>query len=192
MTVTRTVIDLGSGEQRAVDKPLLYIGDLLKAEEHFIAGEALLSDDVRATRPARVYRPERWAVAEPMVRGLSAGGVWFRTCGSAILVMLRKTGLSETDQCTTEQGLGRILSSRPPVDSNSVTSGPAEVDPVLCAPPGPATNTGGAGGRPSSAGAAFGAGNATPNSTPVARQVRPAATEPTTRSLRSCGPAFPR
>ena len=48
--------------------------------------------------------------------------------------MLRKTDLCETDQCTTEQGLGRILSSRPPVDSNSVTSGPAEVDPVLRAP----------------------------------------------------------
>ena len=49
----------------------------------------------------------------------------------AILIMLRKTGLSETDQCTTEQGPGRILSSGPPADSNSVT---AEVDPVLRAP----------------------------------------------------------
>ena len=48
--------------------------------------------------------------------------------------MLRKTALSETEQCTTDRGLGRILSSRPPVDSNSVTSGPAEVDPVLRAP----------------------------------------------------------
>ena len=50
-----------------------------------------------------------------------------------------QTGLSETDQCTTEQGVGRVpaspaLSSRPPVDSNSVTSGPAEFDPVLRAP----------------------------------------------------------
>src|SRR6516165_2417831 len=59
---------------------------------------------------------------------------WIRTCGSAILVILRKTGLCQTDQCRTEQGLGRILSSRPPVDSNSVTSGPDEVDPVLRAP----------------------------------------------------------
>ena len=106
--------------------------------------------------------------------------MWIRTCGSAILVMLRKTGLSETDQCTTEHGLGRILSPRPPVDSNGVTSGPAER-----APPGPATNMGGAGGRLSSAGAVFGAGNATPNSTAVARHVRPAA-----RGNPTCGAPF--
>ena len=35
------------------------------------------------------------------------------------------------------------------------------------------------------------AGNATPNSTAVARHVRPPAAELTTRSRRSCGPAFP-
>ena len=35
------------------------------------------------TRPARVYRPDRWAVPEPMVRGLSAGERWIRTSGSA-------------------------------------------------------------------------------------------------------------
>ena len=63
-----------------------------------------------------------------MVRRLFAGGEWIRTCSSAILIMLRKTGLSKTDQCTTEQGVGRVpaypaLSSKPPVDSNSVTSG---------------------------------------------------------------------
>src|SRR6266478_6103564 len=40
--------------------------------------------------------------------------------------------------------------------------------------PGPATNTGAAGGRLSSAGAAFGAGNAPPNSAAVAPHVRPA------------------
>ena len=44
-----------------------------------------------------------------------------------------------TDQRTTEQGVGRIpaypaLSSRPPAESNSVTSGPAEIDPVLHTP----------------------------------------------------------
>jgi hypothetical protein len=47
--------------------------------------------------------------------------------------------LSETDQRATEQGVGRVpaypaLSSRPPGDSNSVTSGLAEFDPVLHAP----------------------------------------------------------
>jgi len=80
----------------------------------------------RATSPTEREIPER--------DRLAGGAVWIQTCGSAILVILRKTGLCETDQCTTEQGLGRILSSRPPVDSNSVTSGPAEVDPVLRAP----------------------------------------------------------
>jgi hypothetical protein len=35
--------------------------------------------------------------AEPMVRRPRAGGEWIRTCSSAILIMLRKTGLSETD-----------------------------------------------------------------------------------------------
>src|SRR6202035_81832 len=34
---------------------------------------------------------------------LSAGGRWIRTVGPAILIMLRKTGLAETDRCTTEQ-----------------------------------------------------------------------------------------
>ena len=38
-----------------------------------------------------------------MVRRLFAGEGWIRTIGSAILNMLRKTGLSETDQCTTER-----------------------------------------------------------------------------------------
>ena len=38
---------------------------------------------------------------EPMVCRLTAGEEWIRTCGSAILLMLRKTGLSETDQCMT-------------------------------------------------------------------------------------------
>src|SRR6516164_5387966 len=55
---------------------------------------------------------------------------------------------------------------------------------------GPATNSGGAGGRLSPAGAALDAGSATPNSTAVARYPRAAATEPTTQSRRSCGPAF--
>jgi hypothetical protein len=32
---------------------------------------------------------------------LAAGEEWIRTFGSAILIMLRKTGLSETDQCMT-------------------------------------------------------------------------------------------
>ena len=34
-----------------------------------------------------------------------------RTFGSAILIMLHKTGLSARGQCTTEQGVGRILAS---------------------------------------------------------------------------------
>ena len=73
------------------------------------------------------------------MRTLSAGGKWIRTLGSAILIMLCKTCLSETDQRTTEQGVGRIpacpaLSARPPVDSNNVTSSLAEIDPVLRTP----------------------------------------------------------
>ena len=79
------------------------------------------------------------AVALLRNRKFADGEEWIRTIGSAILIMLRKTGLSETDQCTTEQGVGRVpaypaLSSRPPIDSNSVTSGLAEFDPVLRAP----------------------------------------------------------
>jgi hypothetical protein len=35
-------------------------------------------------------------------------GKWIRTFGSAILIMLRKTGLSEPDQYKAEQGVGRI------------------------------------------------------------------------------------
>ena len=54
------------------------------------------------------------------------------------LIVLRKTGLSETDQCTTQQGVAWIPAypplSRAPVCSNSVTSGLAEIDPVLRAP----------------------------------------------------------
>ena len=38
-------------------------------------------------------------------RGLSTGEEWIRTLRSAILIMLRKTGLFETGQCTTEQGV---------------------------------------------------------------------------------------
>jgi hypothetical protein len=41
-------------------------------------------------------------------RRLAAGGKWIRTFGSAILIVLLKTALSETDQCTTEQGVGRV------------------------------------------------------------------------------------
>ena len=48
---------------------------------HRVLGAGGEKLDVRATRPARVYRPERWAGAEPMVRGLSAGGRWIRTFG---------------------------------------------------------------------------------------------------------------
>jgi len=36
---------------------------------------------------------------------LAAGEEWIRTLRSAILIMLRKTGLFETGQCTTEQGV---------------------------------------------------------------------------------------
>ena len=51
--------------------------------DHLIQIGGVGAPDVSATRPSRVYRPERWAVAEPMVRGLSAGGRWIRTFGSA-------------------------------------------------------------------------------------------------------------
>jgi hypothetical protein len=73
----------------------------------------------------------------PKVRSrLAAGGEWIRTFSSAILIVLRRAGLCETDQCTTEQGVERnpafpALSTRPPANSNSVTSGLAEFDPVL-------------------------------------------------------------
>ena len=42
--------------------------------DHLIQIGGVGAPDVSATRPSRVYRPERWAVAEPLVRGLSAGG----------------------------------------------------------------------------------------------------------------------
>src|SRR5215467_9352664 len=82
---------------------------------------------------------ELWAAGTDGLRTLSAEGKWIRTLGSAILIKLRETGLSETDQRTTEHGVGRIpaypaLSARPPVDSNNVTSGSAEVDPIPRAP----------------------------------------------------------
>jgi hypothetical protein len=44
--------------------------------------------------------------------GLSPGGEWIRTFGSAILIMLLKTVLSETDQCTIEHGVGRVPAYR--------------------------------------------------------------------------------
>ncbi len=70
----------------------------------------------------------------PLVHKLSLGGEWIRTFGSAILIMLRSTGPSDTDRCTTEQRVERVpaypaLSSRPPVNSNSMSSGLAEVNP---------------------------------------------------------------
>ena len=79
------------------------------------------------------------AAEERMVCRLTAGGEWIRTFGSVILIVLSKTGLSGPDQCTTGQklnGFRRIphFSSTPPADSNSLTSGPTEVDPVLRAP----------------------------------------------------------
>ena len=77
---------------------------------------------------------------EPMVCRLTAGEEWIRTLRSAILIMLRKTGLFETGQCTTEQGVawGSGVARafvKATGSSNIVTSGLAEFDPVLRAPP---------------------------------------------------------
>jgi hypothetical protein len=59
------------------------------------------------TERSQTYMGVR-ASQRPKVRRLFAGGEWIRTSGSAILIMLRKTGLAETDRCTTEERVERI------------------------------------------------------------------------------------
>src|SRR6516164_5117093 len=64
-----------------------------------------------------------------MVRRLFAGEGWIRTIGSAILNMLRKTGLSETDQCTTERSWTGSGVSRAFVKAQSRS---AAEEPMVC------------------------------------------------------------
>src|SRR6266550_9071802 len=57
---------------------------LAEQPHHRVPGAGGEKLDVRATHPARVYRLERWAVAEPMVRGLSAGANEIRNLGPTV------------------------------------------------------------------------------------------------------------
>jgi len=71
-------------------------------------------------------------------RRLAAGGEWIRTFSSAILIMLRRPAFLRRISARLSKELDGFQrtprSSRPPVDSNSVTSGLAGFDPVLRAP----------------------------------------------------------
>ena len=98
-------------------------------------GVGLIGCPVDQDDPAR---PKAGGYKGPEICGLRAGGEWIRTFSSAILIMLRRPAFLRRISGRLSKELDRFQrtprSSRPPVDSNSVTSGLAGFDPVLRAP----------------------------------------------------------